>query len=124
MNKKLKIEILYFVIDIKSLFAKYKDIMQLDIKDINLKNKFGFFLEELITDGSISLSDYSNDVGVPLTGTPREQVQQLKDLWPTIEDAQAIWPEDPWYYLEWLWWDITCTIGLTDLPNIDVYEKT
>lgn len=83
-----------------------------------------FFLEELITDGSISLSDYGNDVGVPLTGTPREQVQQLKDLWPTIEDAQAIWPEDPWYYLEWLWWDITCTIGLTDLPNIDVYEKT
>lgn len=43
MNKQLKIEILYFVIDIKSLFAKYKDIMQLDIKDINLKNKFGFF---------------------------------------------------------------------------------
>lgn len=123
MDMKLKIEILYFVTDIKSLFAKYKDAIQVDIADINLKNYFCSFLEELINDGAISLSDYSGDVGVSLTGTAKEQVQKLKDIWPTLETAKEIWPEDPWYYLEWLWWDIACTIGLSDLPNIDVYSS-
>ncbi|MCQ9326291.1 DUF596 domain-containing protein [Neisseria dentiae] len=123
MNKKLKIEILYFATDIKDLFATYKDKMSYDIKDTNLKNNFCSFLEELLEDGSIRLSSYTDGMGIPLNGTSKEQVQKLKDIWPTLEDAQAIWPEDPWYYLEWLWWDITCTIDLVDLPNIDIYEK-
>lgn len=123
MDNKLKIDILYFSKDIKDLFATYKHQMSYDIKNTNLKNSFFSFLEELLDDGAIRLNDYTDGIEIPLTGTSKEQVQKLKDIWPTLEDAQAIWPEDPWYYLEWLWWDIACPIDLADLPNIDIYEQ-
>lgn len=97
--------------------------MGINIQDENLKNNFCSFMEELLNDGSIRLHDYTDGIGIPLTGTSKEQVQKLKDIWPTLEDAQAIWPEDPWDYLEWLWWDIACPIDLADLPNIDIYEQ-
>lgn len=96
--------------------------MHIDLQDPNLKDKFCSFLEELIDDGSIRLYDYTNGIGTPLTGTSKEQVQKLKDIWPTLEYAQEVFPEDSWYYLEWLWWDILSTIGLDGIPNIDIYE--
>ncbi|HEZ0466200.1 TPA: DUF596 domain-containing protein [Neisseria meningitidis] len=123
MDEKQKIKILDFQIDLSSIFNSYKNQMGINIQDKNLKNNFCSFMEELLNDGSIRLHDYTDGIGIPLTGTSKEQVQKLKDIWPTLEDAQAIWPEDPWYYLEWLWWDIVCPIDLADLPNIDIYEQ-
>lgn len=123
MDKKEKIKILDFQISLSAIFNSYKDEMSISLQNPNLMDSFCSFLEEIIDDGAISLKDYADGIGMPLNGTSKEQVQKLKDIWPTLEDAQAIWPEDPWYYLEWLWWDITCTIDLADLPNIDIYEK-
>ncbi|HEZ6442722.1 TPA: DUF596 domain-containing protein [Neisseria meningitidis] len=123
MDEKQKIKILDFQIDLSSIFNSYKNQMGINIQDKNLKNNFCSFMEELLNDGSIRLHDYTDGIGIPLTGTSKEQVQKLKDIWPTLEDAQAIWPEDPWYYLQWLWWDIACPIDLADLPNIDIYEQ-
>ncbi|WP_295862342.1 DUF596 domain-containing protein [uncultured Neisseria sp.] len=122
MDKKQKFEILDFNLKLSAIFNSYKEYMHIDLQDPNLKDKFCSFLEELIDDGSIRLYDYTNGIGTPLTGTSKEQVQKLKDIWPTLEYAQEVFPEDSWYYLEWLWWDILSTIGLDGIPNIDIYE--
>ncbi|MCD0217871.1 DUF596 domain-containing protein, partial [Enterobacter hormaechei subsp. steigerwaltii] len=89
MDEKQKIKILDFQIDLSSIFNSYKNQMGINIQDKNLKNNFCSFMEELLNDGSIRLHDYTDGIGIPLTGTSKEQVQKLKDIWPTLEDAQA-----------------------------------
>ncbi|MCL5691628.1 DUF596 domain-containing protein, partial [Neisseria meningitidis] len=83
MDEKQKIKILDFQIDLSSIFNSYKNQMGINIQDKNLKNNFCSFMEELLNDGSIRLHDYTDGIGIPLTGTSKEQVQKLKDIWPT-----------------------------------------
>ena len=103
------------------IFHVHKHYLNIDIQNPNLKNKFFEFLEELLQDGSIILCDYRENPEKILTGTPTEQVDELRKLWPTMEEMKLYFPEDPWYYVEWFWWRATCPIELKCLPRIEIY---
>lgn len=105
------------------LFRRYRDYSSLSIDNYNLRINFFDFLAELLHDGSIILCDYRENPEKILTGTPNEQVDELRKLWPTMEEMKLYFPENPWYYVEWFWWRATCPIELACLPKIEIYQK-
>lgn len=124
IDKEKKYEILKNCEFFGDIFNIYKKYTKLDIQNPNLKIKFFEFIEELLSDGVITLCDYREDPAKTLTGTPKEQVDELRKIWPTMEEMQLYFPDDPWYYVEWFWWRATCPIELECLPRIEIYQTT
>ena len=123
MDIQIKYEILKNCEFLGDIFNFYKNKIGLEIQNPNLKVKFFYFLEELLQDGSIILCDYRENPEKILTGTPNEQVDELRKLWPTMEEMKLYFPENPWYYVEWFWWRATCPIELACLPKIEIYQR-
>ena len=105
------------------LFRIYQDYLSLNIDDPNLKIKFFDLLEELLSDGVIELCDYRENPPKILTGSPKTQVDELRRIWPDMEEMLLYFPDNPWHYVEWFWWRATCPIELTQLPKIEIYEE-
>lgn len=122
MNKLEKHIILEDVEFLGDIFRRYIFYSNANIKDYNIMNCFISFLEELIEDNSIKLCDTRFVPPKILSGTPSEQSNELKEVWPTMDTMLAVFPENPYYYLEWVWWNATCPIHLAELPNIEVYS--
>ncbi|MDO4998079.1 MAG: DUF596 domain-containing protein [Neisseria sp.] len=122
MNTKDKIILLNECDTLGGIFRMYQDYLSMPIDDKNLKVKFFDFLEELLSDGSIILCDYRENPEKILTGKPSEQVDELRKIWPTMEEMKIYFPDNPWYYVEWFWWRATCPIELAYLPKTEIYE--
>lgn len=105
------------------IFHVYKNYLGLEIDNPELKIKFFNFLEDLLQDGSIKLCDYRENPEKILTGQPREQVDELRKIWPDMDEMLLYFPDDPWYYVEWFWWRATCPIELVELPKIEIYQS-
>lgn len=123
MNREKKYEILQHCEFFGDIFNVYKKHTKLDIQNPHLKTKFFEFIEELLEDGSITLCDYRENPAKILTGTPKEQVDELRTIWPTMEEMQLYFPDNPWYYVEGFWWRATCPIELYCLPKLEVYKQ-
>ena len=123
MDANVKYQLLEDCEYLGGIFHAYKHHLNIDIQNPNLKYKFFEFLEELLQDGSIILCDYRENPEKILTGTPNEQVDELRKLWPTMEEMKFYFPENPWYYVEWFWWRATCPIELACLPKVEIYQR-
>lgn len=122
MDKNTKYQLLEHCEYLGGVFQVYKHYLGMDIQNPNLKNKFFEFIEELLDDGAITLCDFRENPAKILTGTPKKQVDELRKIWPTMEEMQLYFPDDPWYYVEWFWWRATCPIELERLPRIEIYQ--
>ena len=71
----------------------------------------------------ITLCDYRENPAKILSGTPKEQVDKLREIWPKMEEMKLYFPDNPWYYVEWFWWRATCPIELACLPKIEIYQN-
>lgn len=122
MDMNTKYKLLEYCEYLGGIFQVYKHHLKMDIQDPNLKIQFFEFLEELLHDGSITLCDYRENPAKILTGTPQEQVNELRKIWPTMEEMLVYFPNDPWFYVEHFWWGATCHIELESLPKIEIYK--
>ena len=123
MDANTKYQLLKHCEYLGGIFQVYKHYLNMSIQDTNLKNKFFEFIEELISDGVITLCDYRENPTKILSGTPKEQVDNLREIWPTMEEMKFYFPDNPWYYVEWFWWRATCPIELECLPRIEIYQN-
>mgnify|MGYP000845071907 FL=1 len=123
MNVKIKYNLLEYCEYLGGIFGVYKNYLNMDIKDPNLKIRFFNFLEELLSDGVIELCDYRENPPKILTGSPKTQVDELRRIWPDMEEMLLYFPDNPWFYVEHFWWGATCPIELTQLPKIEIYEE-
>jgi len=77
----------------------------------------------ILSDGVIELCDYRENPPKILTGSPKTQVDELRRIWPDMEEMLLYFPDNPWFYVEHFWWGATCPIELTQLPKIEIYEE-
>ena len=121
MDSNTKYQLLKHCEYLRGIFQVYKHYLNMSIQYPNLKNQFFEFIEELISDGVITLCDYRENPTKILSGTPKEEVDNLREIWPTMEEMKFYFPDNPWYYVEWFWWRATCPIELKCLPRIEIY---
>lgn len=118
MENLLKLEILEYSYDLHTIFMEYKDKMNLDINNTDLKENFLSFLEEIIQDGAIKLAKWTAYPDFPeiLKLSPTEQVSLIREDWPSYYDSDI-----PELDIDGLWWIARCPVNLAEPPNLEIY---